>query len=99
MLRVKKLSLKKYFQTRILCHDTRFASNVDYIFYAQYRCEVKEIQDSLGIALRKGKHNNLTAGEIRDNINDYIRHDLGIHFMQKIRGPPAYFNKLFLDLL
>lgn len=99
MPRVKKLSLKKYFQTRILCHDTRFASNVEYIFYAQYRCEVKEIQDCLSVALRKGKRNDLTAGEIRDNIKDYIRHDLGIHFMQKIRGSPAYFNKLFLDLL
>lgn len=57
------------------------------------------IQDSLSVALRKGKQNDLTAGEIRDNIKDYIRHDLGIHSMQKIRGSPAYFNKLFLDLL
>lgn len=72
---------------------------MEYIFYAQYRCEVKEIQDSLSVALRKGKQNDLTAGEIRDNIKDFIRHDLGIHFMQKIRGLPAYFNKLFLDLL
>ena len=99
MARKEKLSLKKYFQTRILCHDIRFASNIEYIFFAQYRCEAKEIQDSLSVALRKGKQRELTAGEIRENLRDFIRQDLGVHFMQKIRGSPAYFNKLFYDLL
>lgn len=28
-----------------------------------------------------------------------IRNDLNIHFLQKLRGSPAYYNKLLLDLL
>ena len=99
MPRSQKVSMKKYFQTRILNNDTRFARNIEYIFYAQYRCEAKEIQDSLSISLRKGKQMELTAGEIRDNLRDFIRQDLEIHFMQKIRGSPAYFSKIFYDLL
>lgn len=73
MPRVKKFSFKKYFQTRTSCLDTRFAGNVEYIFDHQYRCEIKEIQDSLtlSVALRKGEQNDLTAVEIRDNIKDY----------------------------
>ena len=64
MPRSQKVSMKKYFQTRILNNDTRFARNIEYIFHAQYRCEAKEIQDSLSISLRKGKQMELTAGEI-----------------------------------
>ncbi|MES9883787.1 MAG: hypothetical protein ABW185_23285, partial [Sedimenticola sp.] len=28
-----------------------------------------------------------------------IRSDLGIHFLQKVRGSPAFFNKMLYDLL
>ena len=73
MPKSQKVSMKKYFQTRILNNDTRFARNIEYIFYAQYRCEAKEIQDSSSISLRKGKQIELTAGEIRDNLRDFIR--------------------------
>lgn len=91
--------MKKYFQTRILNCDRRFARNIDYIFYAQYRTEAKEVSDSISINLRKGKQQNVTAGELKDKLADIVRNDLGIHFLQKIRGSPAYFNKLFYDLL
>ena len=97
--RPKKISLKKYFQTRILNCDRRFARNIDYIFYAQYRTEAKEVSDSINISLRKGKEQNVTARELKDKVAGIVRNDLGIHFLQKIRGSPAYFNKLFYDLL
>lgn len=99
MQRQKNLSLKKYFQARVLNSDMRFASNIEYIFYAQYRCEVKEIQDCLSIALRKGRNQEITAGDIRKNLAQFIRNDLGIQFLQKVRGSPAYFQRLFYDLL
>lgn len=99
MKRVKPLSIKKYFQARILNADTRFANSIEYLFYAQYRCELKEIQDCLSLSLRKGKGGGVTAGDLEDNVSNFIRNDLGTHFMQKIRGSPAYFNKLFYDLL
>ncbi|WAR27346.1 hypothetical protein MAR_013050 [Mya arenaria] len=37
--RPTKLSMKKYFQARLLNCDGRFAKNIDYIFYAQYRVD------------------------------------------------------------
>ena len=94
-----KLSMKKYFQCRILNCDGRFAKNIGYLFYAQYRCEAKEVKDSLSIALRKGKGDDITAGQIKEKTAAFISSELGIHFLQKIRGSPAFFNKLLYDLL
>ena len=79
--------------------DGRFAKNIDYLFYAQYRCEVKEIKDSLSVSMRKAKGEAVTAGEVKGNIANFIRSDLGCHFLQKIRGSPAFYNKLLYDLL
>lgn len=42
MSREKKISIKKYFQSRLLNADGRFAKSIEYIFYAQYRCEAEE---------------------------------------------------------
>ena len=97
--RQKNVSLKKYFQSRMLHCDGRFARNIQYLFYAQYRCEAKEIKDGLSVALRKGKGTDITAKDVKEKISDVIRNDLGYHFLQKIRGSPAFFNKLLLDLL
>jgi hypothetical protein len=99
MSRPQKVSLKKYFQTRIIQKDRRFAKQIEYLFYAQYRCEAKEIKDCLSIALRKGKDDSVTAGDIKQKLTNIIQSDLGIHFLQKVRGSPAYFNKMLYDLL
>ncbi|XP_060596137.1 uncharacterized protein LOC132750210 [Ruditapes philippinarum] len=97
--RPTKLSMKKYFQARLLNCDGRFSKNIDYIFYAQYRVEAKEVYDSISLSLRKGKQQHITAGELSTKVQELVRTDLGIHFMQKIRGSPAFFNKMFYDLL
>lgn len=91
--------MKKYFQARVMHKDGRFAKNIQYLFYAQYRCEAKDIKDCLSIALRKGKNDNITVYDIKQKVADIIRSDLGIHFLQKVRGSPAYFNKMLYDLL
>ena len=101
--RDQKLSLKKYFNTRLLNADGRFSQSTEYLFYAQYRCEAEDVANSLSIGLRKckGKVKNITAGQIKDaeEIRKLIRNDLSIHFLQKVRGSPAYYNKLLFDLL
>ena len=95
--RHNKLSLKKYFQARVLNCDRRFAKNIDYLFYAQYRAEAQEVNDSISLSLRKGRSQDITAGEVKEKC--ITRDDLGIYFLHKIRGSPAYFNKLFYDIL
>ena len=53
-----KLSLRKYYQQRLLNVDGRFANNIEYLFCAQYATEIKQIKDSTQIALhlKRGKH-------------------------------------------
>lgn len=53
----------------------------------------------MSVALRKGKQTEITAGEIKDKIQNFIQNDLGLHFLQKGRGSPSYFNKMLYDLL
>jgi len=44
---------KKYFIQRLLNHDKHFASDANYLFFAQYICEMKQIQDNITVAMRK----------------------------------------------
>ncbi|WAR02670.1 PIF1-like protein, partial [Mya arenaria] len=99
MARQQKVTMRKYFQAQILHHDGRFSRNPEYLFYAQYRCEAKDIHDCLSVALRKGRVDNITVKDIKQRVADIIHSDLGIHFLQKVRGSPAYFNKMLYDLL
>ena len=68
--RNSKLTLRKYFQQRLLNVDGRFANNVEYLFCAQYATEIKQIKADSNIALRlcKGKTLNgqhITAGMLK----------------------------------
>ncbi|WAR12577.1 hypothetical protein MAR_026757 [Mya arenaria] len=81
--RPTKLSMKKYFQDRLLNCDE----------------EAKEVYDSISLSLRKGKQQHTSAGDLKTRVAEFARTDLGIHFMQKIRGSPAFYNKMFYDLL
>ena len=92
------LTLKKYFNSRLLNCDTRFASNIEYLFFAQYRTEEADIQNAINIALRKSKGAqslDVNAGQLKDpsKLQDIITNDLGYHFLQKVRGSPALFQQ------
>ena len=77
----------------------RTCQNFEYILYAQYRCEAEEVADLLSIALRKGRQGPFTAGDIKEKVANCICNELGIHFLQKVRGSPAFFNNILYDLL
>ena len=44
--RITKLSLRKYFQQRLLNVDGCFAKNIEYLFCAQYAADLKQIQSA-----------------------------------------------------
>ena len=48
-----KLSPVKYFNARLLHHSGRFATNPEYLFFAQIIIEQKKVSDSINIALKK----------------------------------------------
>ena len=62
-----RLSPAKYFNARLLNYAGRFATNPEYLFFAQYVTEEKKVQDtcSIRIALKKVHDHSLTAGEVR----------------------------------
>ncbi|XP_062607978.1 uncharacterized protein LOC134269784, partial [Saccostrea cucullata] len=100
--RPTKIYPKRYFNQRLLNKDNRFASNIEYIFFAQYYTEVKQIRDNISIALRKGSSNKeqKTAGKLKnpENIKKILNQNEGFSFLQSVRGSYPYWCKTLHDL-
>ena len=101
-----KLTPKKYFQRRLLDADPRFAQDIEYLFVAQTVVEIKQIQDSMSIALKKAYHASpageaLTAGVVRDSnsLKQFILKDQAYRYLQPIRGSPPYWQRVQYKLL
>ena len=91
---------KKYFIQRLLNHDKHFASDANYLFFAQYICEMKQIQDNITVAMRK------TAGRMSaslvsdaDQLCQLVKRDNTYQFLQTVRGNPAYFQRAVKELI
>lgn len=97
-----KLSPVKYFNSRLLHHSGRFATNPEYLFFAQFIIEQKKISDSINIALKKVHGQLLTACQIRSNIENLqnlICQDQAYLFLRHIPGTPPYWQKFMYDIL
>lgn len=99
-----KLTLRKYFMARLCNKDNRFATNVEYLFYAQFLTDFKQVSDSINIALRKATSQTstaITAGQLKDDEyrKQLIQADKAYQFLQTVRGSPAYCKKILYDLL
>ena len=94
------LTPKKYFVQRILNKDKRFASDPNYLFYAQYITEMKQVRDNITVALRKttGK---LRAGDIisATQLRQLIQDDRAFQFLTNVRGTPPYYARAVKQLL
>ena len=60
-----KLSTVKYFNARLLHYSGRFATNPEYLFYAQFIIEQKKVSDRINIALKKVHGQSDTASQVR----------------------------------
>ena len=103
--RNSKLGLNRYFNSRLFSSDFRFARDPQYIFYAQYVSEVKQISSSISIAMRKASAvradgTKLTAGLLKDSSTrkNIFKADEGYKFFKSIRGSPAYWENCLRDL-
>ena len=68
------ITVKKYFNQRILDADGRFAKDVEYLLAAQYIVESKRVRDESQIAMRqlrglKFRGQNVTAGLLKNSGN------------------------------
>ena len=96
-----KLTLKKYFNSRLFSSDARFASDSQYIFFAQYTAELQQIFSSISIAMRKrGNSFNITAPTLlnSEKMKTMLKKDECYRFLQGIRGSPPYWERTTRDL-
>ena len=91
------MSLRKYYQQRILNVDGRFAKNIEYLFCAQYAADLKQIQSDANIALRITKGRTIggscvNAGMLKNPqiLNGLIQTEQAYKFLKNIWGSPPY---------
>ena len=101
------LSPAKYFNSRLLNYTQKFASDSDYIFFAQAISQQSKLQSQIGIAMRKVNSgmgsNQSTAGmfssNFKDTVNSYIAKEDGYLFMNTIKGTPSYWKRFLFEVL
>ena len=101
-----KLTVRKYFNQRLLDADGKFAKDVEYLLTAQYAIESKQVADDASIILRQTQgrlHQGqaLTAGAVKNQqvIQQMIQRDDAYRFLKNVRSSPAYFQKVMYDVL
>lgn len=84
------------------CQDRRVAKSVPNIFYKLKKLQIKQIQDSASIAIRKckTKGKKYTAGDLKsDNyLNKLVHLDGGFRVLGNLRSSTPYFPKRKKDL-
>jgi len=96
------LSPVKYFNARLLNHSGKFASNPEYLFFAQFVIEQKKVSDSINIALKKLQGQSITASNLKHNtqqLQNLIYHDQAYLFLRNIPGTPPYWQKFMYEVL
>lgn len=90
-----KLSPVKYFNARLLHYSGRYATNPEYLFFAQFIIEQKKVSDSINIALKKVLGHSLTASQVRSNkqiLQNLISQDQAYLFLRQIPGSAPYWQ-------
>lgn len=84
----------------MLNKDKRFANDANYIFYAQYLTEQKQLRDDITVALRQSV-GHLSARDAADcaQLRQLFQRESAFSFLQNIRGTPAYFQRAVRELI
>ena len=80
----------------------RFATNPEYLFFAQFITEQKKVSDSINIALKKIQGQSVTASEIKSDVNKLkglICQDQAYLFLRQIPGTPPYWQKFMYEVV
>ena len=97
-----KLSPVKYFNARLLHYSGRFATNPEYLFFAQFIIEQKKVSDAINIALKKVHGQTLTASQVKSNtqiMQNLISQDQAYLFLRQIPGSPPYWQKFMYEVV
>lgn len=97
-----KLSPVKYFNARLLHYSGRYATNPEYLFFAQFIIEQKKVSDSINIALKEVLGHSLTASQVRSNkqiLQNLISQDQAYLFLRQIPGSAPYWQKFMYEVV
>ena len=101
-----QLLIRKYFQQCLLNVDGRFAQNIEYLFCAQYRADIKQIESdaTLAIWLSWGRifgGHKITARQLWNPavVEQLVRNEQAYKLLKNVRGSPAYWQDLLYDVL
>ena len=104
--RKEKLTIRKFFNQRLLDVDGRFAKDVDYLLAAQYAVEQDQVDHLQSIVIRQMhgrlyQGEKLTAGHLKDpeKLNQLVQKDYGYRLLKEVRGTPAYWQKVHYEVL
>ena len=82
--------------------DRRVAQSVPNIFYKLKKLQIRQIQGSASLSLRKckTKGKTFTAGDLKSesSVNRLINLDEGFRVLRNLRGSPPYFERCKKDL-
>ena len=97
-----KLSPVKYFNARLLHYSGRFATNPEYLFFAQFVLEQKKVADSINIALKKIQGQPITVSQIKSDVNKFkslICQDQAYLFLRQVPGTPPYWQRFMYEVV
>ena len=97
-----KLSPIKYFNARLLHYSGKFATNPEYLFFAQFIMEQKKISDSINVALKKLHGQSVKASQVKSNSQDFqnlLLQDQAYLFLRQISGSPPYWQKFMYEVV
>ena len=104
--RPEPLGMRKYFKQCLLNVDICFAENKEYLVYAQYIADIKQIQNdaNLAISLSCGRTflgERVTAGVLcnPNSVKQLFRTEQAYKFLRNVHGSPAYWQNELYDVL
>ena len=104
--RKEKLTIRKFFNQRLLDVDGRFAKDVEYLLAAQYAVEHDQINNLQSIVIRQMpgrlyQGERITAGDLKnpDKLNQLVQKDHAYRLLKEVRGTPAYWQKVHYEVL
>ena len=104
--RCERITMRKFFNQRLLDVDGRFAKNIEYLLSAQFAVEYDQINNLSFIMMRQVSGRNyrgqkVTALDIKDpeRLTELIQRDKAYKLLKEVRGTPAYWQKVHYDVL
>ena len=104
--RKEKITVRKFFNQRLLDVDGRFAKDVEYLLAAQYAVEHDQVDNLQSIVIRqmKGRQfqgQKITAGDLKntEKLNQLVQKDYAYRILKDVRGTPAYWQKVHHEVL